>query len=163
MAPRIEVWFPDGKENYEPGDVLECRYRIVEAGDMQFNSLEASVLWCTEGKGEEDILVNRFERRVASSTRDELLQEQVIRATLPNSPLSYEGVIVKIIWSVRIKAFAPKGKSLVQDRHFRLGSVPPAKRLEDIQRIDAPAGNAKPADHTAPDTMTDTTMPGEPE
>lgn len=150
MAPRIDVWFPDGKEDYEPGDVLECRYRIVDAGEMQFNSLEASVLWRTEGKGEEDILVNRFERRVASSTRDELLQEQVIRATLPNSPLSYEGVIVKIIWSVRIKAFAPKGKSIVQDRHFRLGNVPPAKRLDDAQRIDPPAATGAPAEGDSP-------------
>lgn len=146
MAPRIDVWFPDGREDYEPGDVLECRYRIVDAGDMQFNSLEASVLWYTEGKGEEDILVNRFERRVASSTRDELLQEQVIRATLPNSPLSYEGVIVKILWSVRIKAFGPKGKTLVQDRRFRLGRVPPARRLEDVQRIDAPPAATAPAE-----------------
>lgn len=162
MAPRIEVWFPDGKEDYEPGDVLECRYRIVDAGDMQFNSLEASVLWRTEGKGEEDILVNRFERRVASSTRDELLQEQVIRTTLPNSPLSYEGVIVKIIWGVRIKAFAPKGKSIVQDRHFRLGNVPPANRLEDIQRVDAPSTNGSATGATR-EIATDTTMPGEPE
>lgn len=144
MAPRIEVWFPDGKEEYEPGDVLECRYRIVEAGDMQFTSLEASVLWYTEGKGEEDLLVNRFERRVASSTREELLQEQVIRATLPNSPLSYEGVIVKLNWCVRIKAFAPKGKSLIQDRVFRLGKIPPAKRLEDLHRVDASSATPTP-------------------
>lgn len=148
MAPRIEIWFPDGKDQYEPGDVLECRYHIVDAGDMQFTSLEASVLWYTEGKGEEDLLVNRFERRVASSRRDELLQEQVIRATLPNSPLSYEGVIVKVIWCVRIKAFSPKGKRLVQDRVFQLGKVPPAKRLEEVRRVDAPAA-AVQAESTA--------------
>jgi hypothetical protein len=139
MAPRIEVWFRDGKEAYEPGDVLECHYRIVDAGDLQLTSLEASVLWYTEGKGEEDLLVNRFERRVASSTRDELLQEQVIRAILPNSPLSYEGVIIKIIWCVRIKAFSPKGKSLIADRVFRLGNIPPTKQLEEVRRVDAPA------------------------
>lgn len=144
MAPRIDVWFPDGKTDFEPGDILECRYRVVDAGDMQFTSLEASVLWHTEGKGEEDLLVNRFERRVASSTREELLQEQVIRATLPNSPLSYEGVMVKIVWCVRVKAFAPKGKSLIQDRCFRLGSIPPAKRLEETRRVD-PAATSEAA------------------
>jgi hypothetical protein len=147
MAPRIEIWFPDGREEYEPGDVLECRYRIFEAGEMQFQSMEASVLWYTEGKGEEDLLVTRFERRVASSTRDELLQEQVIRATLPNSPLSYEGVIIKVIWCVRIKAFSPKGKRLVADRIFQLGKVPAAKRLEEVRRVDA-ATPAPPAEST---------------
>jgi hypothetical protein len=153
MAPRIDVWFPDGKETYEPGDVLECRYRIVDPGEMQFHSLEASVLWYTEGKGEEDLLVNRFERRVASSNRNELLQEQVIRATLPNSPLSYEGVIVKLIWCVRIKAFAPKGKELLQDRIFRLGKIPPAKRLEESHRVDIPAAPAEPTENATESAM----------
>jgi hypothetical protein len=137
MAPRIDVWFADGKEDYEPGDILECRYRIADAGDMQFTAVEASVLWYTEGKGEEDLLVHRFERKAASSVRDELLQEQVIRATLPNSPLSYEGVIVKLVWCVRVKAFSPKGRPLVVDRVFRLGNIPPAKRLVEVQPVDA--------------------------
>lgn len=153
MAPRIDIWFPDGKDAYEPGDVLECRYRIVDPGDLQFHSLEASVLWYTEGKGEEDLLVNRFERRVASSTRGELLQEQVIRATLPNSPLSYEGVIVKLIWCVRIKAFAPKGKRILQDRVFRLGSIPPAKRLEERHRADASIAHPEQAENAAESAM----------
>jgi hypothetical protein len=139
MAPRIDVWFADGKEDYEPGDILECRYRIADPGDMQFTAVEASVLWYTEGKGEEDLLVHRFERKAASSVRDELLQEQVIRATLPNSPLSYEGVIVKLVWCVRVKAFSTKGRALLVDRIFRLGKIPPTKRLEEVLRVDPPS------------------------
>jgi hypothetical protein len=131
MAPQIEIWFADNRQEYTPGDVLECRYRLVDAEDLQCTALEASVLWYTEGKGEEDLLVHRFERKTASSMRDELLAEQVIRATLPNSPLSYDGVILKIVWCVRIKAFGPKGRTIVRDRTFRLGRIPPVTRLEE--------------------------------
>lgn len=160
MAPRIDIWFAEGKEDYEPGDILECRYRIADAGDVQFTAVEASVLWYTEGKGEEDLLVHRFERKAASSVRDELLQEQVIRATLPNSPLSYEGVIIKLVWCVRVRAFSPKGRTLVVDRVFRLGKIPPAKRLEEVRRDDPsePATTTSPA----PERFTESTMPSEP-
>ncbi len=48
---------------------------------------------------------------------------------LPNSPLSYEGVIVKIHWCVRTRAFLARGKQLVEKRPFRLGNIPPGRAI----------------------------------
>ena len=47
--------------------------------------------------------------------------------TLPQSPLSYDGQIVKIRWCVRVRVIFKRGRDLVADKVFRLGNVPPAK------------------------------------
>jgi hypothetical protein len=48
---------------------------------------------------------------------------------LPNSPLSYDGVILRIRWCVRLRAFLTRGKQLVEQRTFRLGNVPVARAV----------------------------------
>jgi hypothetical protein len=49
---------------------------------------------------------------------------------LPNSPLSYDGRIVKIRWCVRVRVFLPRGVELVEDELFQLGCVPRPEPVE---------------------------------
>ena len=47
---------------------------------------------------------------------------------LPASPLSYEGVIVKIRWCVRVRLFFGGGRDFVSEHVFDVGGIPPAQR-----------------------------------
>ncbi|NIP85768.1 MAG: hypothetical protein GTO03_09485 [Planctomycetales bacterium] len=38
--------------------------------------------------------------------------------------MSYDGLIVKIHWCVRLRLFLPRGRELVAEQPFQLGAVP---------------------------------------
>ena len=125
--PLISICLEGQKKHYQPGDELACEYQIdaVEAADLQ--AVEASVLWYTEGKGDEDLSVHYFERRTPTDVDDgDLRPLRRFRTRLPNSPLSYRGAILNVCWCVRVRVFLHRGKDVSADHHFQLGSVPAA-------------------------------------
>jgi hypothetical protein len=87
--------------------------------------MEASVIWYTIGKGDEDFGVHHFVRHAADegSVLD-CRKAQRLQTVLPRSPLSYDGAIVKIRWCVRVRLFPMRGKEMVMEVPFRLGHVP---------------------------------------
>ena len=127
MEPLLSIRLRDQRHPYQPGDELQCEYQLdaVDAADIQ--SLEASVLWHTEGKGDEDLGVHYFERLSPGDVdaRD-LRALRLLHTVLPNSPLTYPGVTVKIRWCVRVRAFLRRGKEVFFEQPFVLGNVPPA-------------------------------------
>ncbi|MCC7086936.1 MAG: hypothetical protein IT427_18205 [Pirellulales bacterium] len=113
------------EQHFRPGDVLAGAYQIdaVEAGEIK--AVEISVLWFTEGKGDEDLAVHYFERLSAGDLPEMDLSElRRFQTVLPRSPLSYEGVLVKICWCVRVRAFLNSGRNFVFEKAFQLGDVP---------------------------------------
>lgn len=123
--PLLSVCLGGNRKHYSAGDELICEYQIdaIEAADIQ--SVEASVLWLTEGKGEEDLGVHYFERRLPADAEDNDLRPlRRFKVNLPNSPLSYDGAIVRIRWCVRLRLFARRGKEYVLEYPFTLGAVP---------------------------------------
>jgi hypothetical protein len=125
MTPLIRVSFVEPRSLYWPGELLACRYQIDSVDRNELQAVEASVMWQTEGKGEEDMAVHAFQRRVPADTPDgDLGRSSQIETVLPNSPLSYSGVILKIRWRVRIRVFYSKGRELLADLPFQLGDVP---------------------------------------
>lgn len=124
--PLISICLAGQQKQYQPGDELVCEYQIdaVDAADVL--AAEASVLWFTEGKGEEDLSVHYFERRLPADVENgDLRPLRRFRTRLPNSPLSYRGAILKICWCVRVRVFLRRGKDYSLDYPFQLGSVPP--------------------------------------
>jgi len=124
MEPLISLQILNAKPTYQPGDVLECEYQIdaVEAGQLQ--AIEASVLWYTEGKGDEDMGVHFFQRRVNGDANEgDLRQLHRFRTALPNSPLSYAGTIVKVRWCARIRVFLRRGREVFFEQAFTLGAI----------------------------------------
>src|SRR5262249_36174480 len=91
---------------YQPGDALAGGYEVRVPPARALAAVELSVLWYTEGKGEEDIGVHHF-GRLAQREGNLPLPGQVERfaTPLPRSPLSYDGVVVKIRWCVRVRVF----------------------------------------------------------
>jgi hypothetical protein len=120
-GPHIDVQFDRADRCYEPGDEIQVRYDVGGLGGDTLRAVEHSVLWYTEGKGEEDLWVHFFERAAKPAVAGSFT------ATLPRSPLSYEGVIVKIRWCARVRLFFHGGRDFVSEHVFDVGCVPPAR------------------------------------
>lgn len=109
---------------YEPGEPLEFEYRLGPWACDNLAAVEASVVWYTEGKGTEDLGVHFFQRLSGSTLEERNWQDaQVITTTLPDAPLSYEGKLLKIRWSVRVRAYLVDGTELVAQQPFYLGAL----------------------------------------
>jgi hypothetical protein len=124
--PVIEVAFDRSDRSYAPGDPLTARYRVICPG-VALRAVEESVVWYTEGKGEEDLGVHRFERHTDRQVLAASTDEVTFSTTLPASPLSYEGMIVKIRWCVRVRVFFHGGRDFVSEHVFQVGRIPPAR------------------------------------
>jgi hypothetical protein len=120
----VIVQLDDGHGPYFPGDVLSGGYRLV--GDVSgLESVELSVHWFTEGKGDEDLGVHYVEKRTRADGGGSAPASGRFSTRLPNSPLSYEGVLVKVVWRVHVRA-ALAGGQRTGDVTFRLGDLRPA-------------------------------------
>ena len=121
--------FDDDRRSYLPGDTVAGGYHLTGFEPSQVKAVELSVLWYTEGTGEEDLAVIFFDRVEPAATGADLRQPRRFSALLPLSPLSYAGVSVKICWCVRARVFLTQGKDLVAEAGFRLGNVPEAHEV----------------------------------
>jgi hypothetical protein len=125
----IDVQFTAPGRRHTPGGAFAARYRIDGVDPRAVRALELSVAWYTEGKGEEDLVVHTFERIVDRAALRTALAGGILETTLPQSPLSYEGIIVKIRWCVRVRVFSAGGRDFVSEHVFDLGEVPPARPM----------------------------------
>ena len=126
--PLLSVMLDSPSRVYQPGDALRGEYQIDAVDPADIRAVELSVLWFTEGKGDEDLSVHYFERLTADDTQPAALHElRRFQTMLPNSPLSYEGVLVRIRWCVRVRVFLRQGRDYVAERDFQLGDVPIAQ------------------------------------
>ena len=116
--PAVLVHFSLPDRRYEPQQQFSVQYAVEGVAGLDLLAVERSVLWYTEGKGEEDIGVHVFERLAPPAAGRPVEGEFTCR--LPASPLSYEGLIVKIRWCVRVRLFWGRGKQLHVDRGFQL-------------------------------------------
>jgi hypothetical protein len=123
--PSVNIRLEGNGRGFRPGETLSGEYAFDNLPADQAKNIEVSVVWFTEGKGDEDMAVHEFWRINLEEARGvSLLQLQRFSTTLPNSPLSYEGRIVKIRWCVRVRAFLQGGKEVFGQKLFRLGGVP---------------------------------------
>lgn len=123
-AELIDPDFAHELKRLSPGSLLNCEYRIELRQETQVTAVETSVLWVTQGKGQEDIGVHFFERRENKMVQPEVLrQTHKLSTLLPKSPLSYDGEIVKVDWCVRVRIFLNDGSQVTRDCFFRLGNV----------------------------------------
>ncbi len=136
FEPNIHVDFDRPDRRYMPGESIVVRYEVDGLGERPLLAVERSLLWYTEGKGEEDIGVHFFDRRSSKTDAAKALEAGSFMAVLPASPLSYEGVIVKVRWCIRIRIFfsgrdaVPErlggSRDFVSEHVFEVGTIPPA-------------------------------------
>jgi hypothetical protein len=126
MEPLISLQLHDAHGVYHPGDEIVCEYQIDAVNPVDIQAVEASVLWYTEGKGDEDLSVHFFERRVpGDAAYGDLRRLHRFRTLLPNSPLSYSGQIVKIRWCARVRLFLRRGKEVFFEQPFTMATAVP--------------------------------------
>ena len=142
--PRISVTFNHENIQYSSGDQLRAHYIVEGIESQSISAVERSVVWYTEGKGEEDLGVVFFERiqlgrrkedtQISSASLSTDHMTAALATELPHSPLSYEGIIVKIRWCVRIRVFFQSGRDFVSEHIFFLGSVPVVRLPAKIEQ-----------------------------
>jgi len=106
------------------GQSLAAFWRIGKiAPEVVIDGLEASVMWYTEGKGDEDLNVHHFRRWSDGQLKElDLTQSHGFQCSLPLTPLSYEGTLVRIRWCVRLRLFCSVGRDSVAQVPFQLTS-----------------------------------------
>ncbi len=108
---------------YEAGGKLTARWKISRVPLDEINGLEVSVLWHTEGKGDEDLHVHHFHRVVENQIRRSgLADEQSTHCNLPDTPLSYHGKLISVRWCVRLRLFLEDGREILAEHPFHLVS-----------------------------------------
>jgi hypothetical protein len=123
--PAIIIRLDGDTTTYRPGEPLSGEYWIESLDADQLKAVELSILWYTEGKGDEDMAVHEFQRRdIDEGSQIDPSKPELFRTVLPNSPLSYDGRMIRIQWCVRVRAFLLRGKELVGQRMFQVGEVP---------------------------------------
>ena len=129
--PSVQVRISNNRTHFMPRDVLECEYSLDNVDDDDIQAIETSVIWMTEGKGDEDLGVHFFGRRRKNQMRDgDLGALYRFKTVLPLSPGSYDGHLIKIRWKIRVRVFLSQGREICDDFGFHLGE---AKLLSESQ------------------------------
>jgi hypothetical protein len=129
--PRVIIRFDGNGRVYRSGESLAGEYRLTSIDPKQIKAVEVSVLWSSEGKGDDDMAVHDFRR--LSLENGDIINPKIpgrFSAILPNSPLTYEGRIVKLRWCTRVRVFMNGNREVVGELQFRLGDVPAARAAE---------------------------------
>ena len=106
---------------YEAGSKLTARWRVSRIPLDQIQGLELSVLWHSEGKGDEDLHVHHFHRVSESQVRGiGLADQQSMHCELPVTPLSYHGKLITLRWCTRMRLFLADGREVVAEQPFHL-------------------------------------------
>jgi hypothetical protein len=132
----VVIRLDENGKTYLPGATLSGEYRIEAVEAQLLQAIEVSVLWYSEGKGDEDLAVHEFWRKDADTGElGDPRRPNRFSTALPQSPLSYDGQIVKIRWCVRVRVIFKRGRDLLAQKIFSLGAVPPAKtaKVEDLE------------------------------
>jgi hypothetical protein len=131
-VPLVSLIIHNRQAPHAAGATLAGEYQIDAVDAAELDAVELSVLWYSEGKGDEDLGVHYFERRTSEDENEDapLTELRSFSIPLPKSPLSYEGVLIKLRWCVRVRAFLKSGRNNFAELHFQLGAVPAARLVE---------------------------------
>jgi len=102
------------QQQYHPGDDLLGAFQVSEPPEKY--TVELSVLWRTEGKGDEDMGVILFQDWSPDQRPLNFVQPQEFHVRLPRSPLSYDGPLIKICWLARLRVrWGHSGEELAEE------------------------------------------------
>jgi hypothetical protein len=143
-VPLVSIKIENRETAHAPGETLAGEYQIDAVEAAELRAVELSVLWYTEGKGDEDLGIHYFERRTDEDgdNNTPLTELRKFSLALPASPLTYEGILIKLRWCVRVRVFLKSGKNYFAELPFRLGNIPDARPVETAPALD---GEAVPA------------------
>ncbi len=128
--PRINISIDANRRDFQPGETIAGEFSLESFDTAEIKAVEVSVLWYSEGKGDEDIDVHEFRRISADDLNwNQFNRPNRFETVLPNSPFSYDGVLLKIRWCVRVRVFPKHGREIIDEIPFVLGDVQPANAV----------------------------------
>lgn len=132
---------------YVAGQLLHASWRVGRIEQSELESVEVTILWSTDGKGDEDIGVHHFERFQSDQwTTHPPSQPRELQCRLPAAPLSYTGRLICIQWCIRVRAFLTDGREIVTEQPFYVVAAPNERQsdsLADEELAESPSGNGK--------------------
>ena len=108
---------------FEPGETIRGSYQLRSPELARLEQVEVTVGWHTEGKG---LRARGVEHCQVHRPGDDSLDRNGsgrLSALLPASPLSYDGVLIKVCWTVQVRASFSGSGQLNSEKAFRLGHV----------------------------------------
>jgi hypothetical protein len=134
-VPRISIVLDGrGSRVYFPAETLAGSYWFDGVGADEIQAIEVSVLWFTEGKGSTDCGIHQFWRySVANGDWIDPRRPARFKTSLPRSPLSYQGVLIKLRWAVRVRLFLENERQASEDLPFWLGSISNVRTLKPVE------------------------------
>jgi hypothetical protein len=124
--PCVHIRLDGEKTAYLPGEVLVGECSLDPALAPQVRRLKVSVLWHTEGKGDEASAVHQtWDFPAEPDAQLDPHGTWRFQTQLPPSPLSYDGFLLKIRWYVRVEALLLDGKTRGAEVGICLGEVAP--------------------------------------
>ncbi len=126
----IELCRPDRR--YAAGQPIAIQWHLQHSDLSLLDRVELSVLWQTEGKGDEDLHVHHFQSWNESQLKQtDMCEPQSLRCTLPSSPLTYDGTLLRIRWFVRLRVYQTDGRDFHSQVPFRLSGLEVIETLSD--------------------------------
>src|SRR5262245_42154634 len=131
-SSQVRIAFKDDRRVFQPGETLSAECVLEPQPADEVAGIDWSVYWRSEGKGDEDgdsIAGNGAAE--SDSNRSDSMSQTAFSVQLPRSPLSYDGVIIKIRWFVSASVRLSGGETLEGESEFQLGEVVPARELAE--------------------------------
>ena len=117
----INVVLQLDQESYRPGETLSGLLRFDGKLPVEYR-IELSVLWHTEGRGNEDLGVILFQEWSSGKQQLDFQKPLPFTVRLPRTPLTYDGELIQIRWLARVRVrWSPHGEML-SETPFRLES-----------------------------------------
>ncbi|MBI2389630.1 MAG: hypothetical protein HYV09_08540 [Deltaproteobacteria bacterium] len=107
---------PNGESRFAPGAQVSGTTKVDSRDGEPLSRTELSVLWYTEGKGDEDMGVVHFEELTGGGDATSI--ERAYRVQLPLLPVSYAGELIKIHWVARVRVRKLLGDDEIHDTPF---------------------------------------------
>jgi hypothetical protein len=104
---------------YRPGELLSGEFGVRGERPRKY-TVELSVLWRTEGKGDEDLGVVFFQEWERDLAPFDFERPHTFEVTLPPAPLSYDGTLIKIRWLARLRVRWELDQELLIEEPFVL-------------------------------------------
>jgi hypothetical protein len=117
IDPNITVRFDNDRQEHRGGDEVRGTVRITPPPGQEAGAAEISLLWTTEGKGNTDEGIAWFES-FAEPPDPRAERELAFSTRLPLLPQSYDGILLKITWVVRVRILRTFGNDIVFDIPF---------------------------------------------
>ncbi len=107
-----------GAPAFEPGSTLRLDVTVTAMEALQCKGIDIAIGWRTEGRGDTDRDTIFSTRETPDTLQPGLPNRYRHSVSLPQTPISYAGNLISIVWMVSVKVDLPRGGDPSDDLIF---------------------------------------------